>query len=497
MNFQNDKTSFIITAAVAIGLCCSVLGCSLHQVARAQKKQKRQADIGNIYNRSAQSDEGIRNPVIVIPGILGSRLEDRESGQAVWGEINRKSVDPESAAGAAIAALPISGGVPLNQLIDGVVERGTVGTVKVRIAGIPVDQQAYGMILASLGVGGYVDEDAAGLVDYGNQHFTCFQFSYDWRRDNAENAALLHQFIEKKAQYVRQERIKRFGITDLPVKFDIVAHSMGGLIARYYLRYGDQPLSPDSPSPDLNWSGSANVERLIVVGTPSAGSVIAVTQLVDGYKVGPFLPTYQPAILGTMPSVYQLMPRQRHRTVVDHQQQSVPIFDIATWEKYGWGLLAANQDKYLKYLLPDIADARERRSIAKDHLRKCLEQANQFQNLLDVPADPPVGTTIHLIAGDSEQTDALLEVSEKGEVTVTETAPGDGTVTRRSALMDERDVNAQQWSARLQTPVDWRSVNFFFAEHLDLTSNVEFTDNLLYLLLEAPRKHCPVPLQPH
>ena len=41
-------------------------------------------------------------------------------------------------------------------------------------------------LLGVLGVGGYRDMDLglAGAIDYGTDHFTCFQFDYDWRRDN-------------------------------------------------------------------------------------------------------------------------------------------------------------------------------------------------------------------------------------------------------------------------------------------------------------------------
>ena len=40
----------------------------------------------------------------------------------------------------------------------------------------------------------------------------------------------------KRKKYVQLEIEKRFGIKEYDVKFDIVAHSMGGLAARYYLR---------------------------------------------------------------------------------------------------------------------------------------------------------------------------------------------------------------------------------------------------------------------
>ena len=42
-------------------------------------------DLGGLYNREAGSGHGDRTPVIVIPGILGSRLVDEPTGRVVWG----------------------------------------------------------------------------------------------------------------------------------------------------------------------------------------------------------------------------------------------------------------------------------------------------------------------------------------------------------------------------------------------------------------------------
>ena len=71
-----------------------------------------------------------------------------------------------------------------------------------------------------------------------------------------------------------------------------------------------------------------------------------------------------------------------------------------------------------------------------------------------------------------------------GEIEVTGTAPGDGSVTRASALMDERIGNG--WSPKLVTPIKWSNVMFLFTDHLGLTKDPAFTDNVLFLLLEKP-----------
>lgn len=45
---------------------------------------------------------------------------------------------------------------------------------------------------------------------------------------------------------------------------------MGGLIARYYLRYGTENLNENGSLPQLSWAGSKLVEHLVVIGTPNA-----------------------------------------------------------------------------------------------------------------------------------------------------------------------------------------------------------------------------------
>jgi hypothetical protein len=42
-------------------------------------------DFGEIYNRAAAYHGERRNPVILIPGILGSRLTEAATGRVVWG----------------------------------------------------------------------------------------------------------------------------------------------------------------------------------------------------------------------------------------------------------------------------------------------------------------------------------------------------------------------------------------------------------------------------
>ena len=318
-------------------------------------------------------------------------------------------------------------------------------------------------------------------MDYGEDHYTCFQFAYDWRRSSAENAVLLGKFIEEKKAYVEAENRKRFG-KSAEVKFNIVAHSMGGLVTRYYLRYGKQGMPIDGSAPQLNWAGAEHVHRAILVGTPNAGSILAMHQLTAGLKLAPLTPEVQKALIGTMHSVYELLPRERRGALLDWDTRSkLSPYDLARWKQHEWGLLDPEQDKILQWLLPEVEGEEERRSIVAEHLSKCLKNAERFHQALDVPASPPEGLSLSLYAGDAEQTPAVA-LADHRKVGIIEHRAGDGTVTRASALADERVAKGEE-RLPVESPIDWDRVTFLFRDHLGLTKDPTFADNVLFELL--------------
>ena len=99
---------------------------------------------------------------------------------------------------------------------------------------------------------------------------------------------------------------------------------MGSLVARYYLRYGAADLPADGSLPLVTWEGAKHVDHLVMIGPPNAGSVETLITLTEGLNPSPLLSTYPAAVVGTMPSVYQLLPRSRHRALLDVDGQPVP-----------------------------------------------------------------------------------------------------------------------------------------------------------------------------
>lgn len=451
------------------------------------------ANLKKIYDQTAQYHAPDRNPIIVIPGILGSRLVDDKTGQTVWGAFRTKFADPNTDEGARLISLSLN--TQSETEIEHVRPDGVLENLELNLAGFPIKVQAYAGILATLGAGGYRDE-TLGLnsINYGTDHFTCFQFDYDWRRDITYNAAALKTFIDEKRIEIQHHYKEQYGIENAEVKFDIAAHSMGSLLTRYFLRYGDAALPEDGSQPVLSWAGAKDVERAILVAPPNAGSLEAFDQLLEGFNTGrPLLPHYPAEILGTFPSVYQMLPRNRHKSVVWDGEELNPVENLyspALWQKYGWGLSGKDKDadRVIARLLPDIQNKDERYRIASEFQARALKRAQQFHRALDKPALPPAGLNLYLVAGDATEMAEVMTVNSKtGRVDVLRYGIGDKTVLRSSALMDERIGG--DWEPTVQSPIDWTAVLFVPAKHRKITRDPVFEDNVLYWLLEDPRTH--------
>ena len=113
------------------------------------------------------------------------------------------------------------------------------------------------------------------------------------------------------------------------LKVDIIAHSMGGLIARYYGRYGTRDAIAGEDFP-LNSEGADKLRTVILLGTPNLGSVSSLHGFIEGASYG--LRGIPPEVLATMPSLYQLFPHPLNDWLFTTQAQVIDrdLFDTQT-----------------------------------------------------------------------------------------------------------------------------------------------------------------------
>jgi hypothetical protein len=472
--------------SLSLFLLANISGCS--SVGSYNSKEVTDNSIrGNIIQRCVQYEGPSRNPVIVIHGFLGSKLRNTESGKNVWGSFDpMDSLFGHDDSHLRELSCKMSIGSRLTAIDTKVEPYSFLEMVKVQFMGFQVNVNAYEDLLKILRESGYVQYEKP--LPEGKHFYSLFPFYYDWRRDLPYNAARLHEYIQKKRAYLQQEYEKLYGLKSYDIQFDVVAHSMGGLLAGYYLRYGDADLPVDGTTPEITWKGSNYIDKVLIVGTPNAGFLDTCQELIYGLQVAPGTPIYPPAVLGTFATYYQMMPTYGFRSVLyedDPNGTEVDIFDPEVWIKMKWGLANPDQDKYLKILLPEVKDAGERRRIALDHLSKCLHRARQFSAAMQIKSRPPENVALFLFAGDAIETSRTAYVNRKtGEFKVVEYASGDGKILTSSALFDLREDG--YWTPHLRSPITWHGTFMLNAAHMGITRSSAFNSNASFCLLVTP-----------
>lgn len=472
-----------------VGFGAILVGCSSTGSYNSSRKYERSIIKSKLTTSSMNYEGMARNPVIVIHGFLGSRLGNVRSGEDIWGTFKGPNLF-ESLSDEQMRQFshPMTRGKPLRDLHNDTISVGLLSKVKINLMGVTFYLDAYDNLIEILQKAGYQLE---GTPLPENRHFySLFVFYYDWRRDLQENAARLHKFIMEKRAYLQREYEKQYDVPNFDVQFDIVAHSMGGLVARYYLMYGDQDLPEDGTLPTLDWSGSSYIDKLIVLGSPNAGYLDACLEMVDGLQLAPGAPFYPPALVGTFPAYYQMLPLTDTRSVLyadDPDGPPVDLLDPEVWIAMKWGLADPDQDDVLQILLPDVKTKVERRLIALEHLEKCLKRARVFTTAMRQRGTPPDDVAMFLFLGDAIPTRRTAIVDRgSGTLEVTNYEPGDGKVLSSSARFDERE--GRKWTPFQNSPIPWQSVIHLNSAHMGITNSSDFANNVNYLLLTFPTR---------
>ena len=332
-------------------------------------------------------------PIIIIPGLTGSDLYNSKTGEEVWFK-NHRSKDDD-------IRLPISSNIAANR--DNLVTRDIIRSVK--FLKILPETEIYERLIDALQTRGGYREAKWNTATRKDATDTFYVFPYDWRQDNVESARLLIRRIETLK--------RRLGRPNM--KFNIVAHSMGGIVARYAAMYGNADLPTGTPQP--NWAGAKHFDKVFLLGTPNEGSVLSLDALLNGFSyIGgglnlPFIQNITKFDIFTIPSAYQLLPHTGSFAAYDENLKPVALdlYDPETWDKYDWAVW--KDDDFTKKF-----DAVEQKN-ARPFLVAMLARAKRFHAALDAPssAKPPV--SFYLMGADCKETSAgliLLRDEKKG-----------------------------------------------------------------------------------
>jgi len=429
-------------------------------------------DLERLYRGATR--ENPPPPVILIPGVLGTRLHDAR-GREVWPGSLVKLLTSRYRE----LALEMDPGT-LQPLPDDLRPQGLFESAAGR--------NYYSRILQVMTeAGGYQRGRAGESVDDGRPRV--YILAYDWRQDAIASVRKLDRLIEQ----VRAD----YGRTDLQV--DIIGHSMGGLIARYYARYGTRDLLDGNDFP-VTHAGAAKVRRLVLVGTPNLGSVDALHSLIVGANLG--LRQTPPEVIMSMPAIYQLFPHALHQWLYTAEGRALERdqFDARIWERFEMGPWSPALRRRVQRDMPGDQGRRYLATL-QDYFHHQLERARRFTWSLTVPV-PEGGVGPMIFGGDCDLTPARLIVEEVDGESVLRLwpdeiarpvdgvdyealmmEPGDGTVTKASLL--SRNVLVPTATRHPHLHFSPAGVFFICERHDVLPSNITFQDNLLHALLSV------------
>jgi hypothetical protein len=308
-----------------------------------------------------------RPPIVIVPGAPGTELVDAATGEVLFPNVKLMSTrngterlalpldDPESA--------PVVSGALLRDV--------RVGSMKFHI-------RAYDGLEKKLRALGYHPGDWNAPT--GNGEY--FYFPYDWR-----------QSVEASGRrfFGTLNDLYRRSPPDTPPAV-VLGHSLGGLVARYALMYGDAVLGGTGPLPPVTWAGGAHIGTLFLVATPNEGTFIALKRLERGIFYRWHRGAFSRETLFTFPSVFDVIP-ERIAPLVDGKGHELPfrLDDPGDWERVGWSVVDDAES--------DGDGSPISREALRAHLTRELARSARLRAALDQLALTPNPVILYGVAG--------------------------------------------------------------------------------------------------
>ncbi|MFP3154322.1 InlB B-repeat-containing protein [Lachnospiraceae bacterium ZAX-1] len=365
-----------------------------------------------LNNQGGGSDDGSndeddeKSAIIVIPGITGSELEDED--ELIWlgfveGHLKKLELDDK--------------GDSINKNIKVSDNYGPVDTYKHLVTRL---ESAYGS-----------ERDV-------------YFFPYDWRVDNVDTAKKLEDFIKEKLENSKVSKV------------DIVAHSMGGLVASRYIANGN----------------GDKIRKFISLGTPYLGSpkvpyVLATGHLLEIGTIDFFsasvpisiAPGSIKKLTPHMTTAYQLLPYNSPH----------PYIAVDSGKKEGFRSIFYEQSDGASYIKDNMLlttfSGEKVESGVKGYF---LNNAKNFMDGIHSDGVPAIKKVdYHVIIGVGERTIKVTGMDKKGEDVL-------------NLWFEDGDGTVPVWSANINDSVVM--VDKFKENHTGLVKNDEVIDHVIDIL---------------
>jgi pimeloyl-ACP methyl ester carboxylesterase len=237
--------------------------------------------------------------IVVVPGYMGSKLRDKNTGEIVWIDFSTVPKNPSH----------------WDDWVDNLLDKMVYPNDDLEPAGIVDEvvivspwakQEQYGRLIVALEEMGY----RADPSRHSEEELNVYCFSYDWRQDNRISGRELGQAIE------------RWSTFHPGAEAWLLGHSNGGIVSRWYIE---------------KEGGQDKVGKLFLFGSPWDGAPKTVRMLVTGVETlfrkrfNPFNFSQRSRdLVRTFPSAYQLVPVQ-NPFLRDLDNQRVNPFEDTGW----------------------------------------------------------------------------------------------------------------------------------------------------------------------
>jgi hypothetical protein len=398
-------------------------------------------------------------PIVIVPGAPGTALVDSKTGQRVWPS-------------AWLMAYPMDGNDRLALPLDDPESTSVVAGKllrEIRVGRLRFPIHVYDGLEQRLRAMGYREGDWRAPTGAGEY----FYFPYDWRQ-SVETSG--RRFSRDLAGLYRRMP------PDTPAAV-VLGHSLGGLVARYALMYGDAPLGKEGPLPPVTWAGGARIGTLFLVATPNEGTFTALKCLEKGnfyfWRHGAF----SPATLFTFRAMFDMLP-DRVEPLIDRRGKALPfrLDDPDDWERLGWSVIDRRRNS------PALHAAR------RAHLERELARHARLRDALAQIAATPNPAALYVVGSLSQTVQrTALVLSQGGRTKIRFDSPSGSRQDLTPLLFEpgdtmvpDRSLTAEDSAHDPASSLCFRSVRHSTRSHQALISSPEILAALDEVIAPAP-----------